>query len=134
MQHTAPTHNISIDLGPRQIFLHSPRRDFAETQWMSEADYLGRSLRSRSRPLTFFGCGCGTKYLVRIRRAHWMRLLPLMRHYKCLRCESRILRRGLPYRTPYGAAYLSPAPLRPINQRLHEVAQLTSVLVRAVRP
>jgi hypothetical protein len=127
--------NMPIDnVGTRRVYLHSPRSDFAETQWLSEVNYLGRSLRPSPRHLTLAGCGCGTKYLVRIKRAGWMRLLPLVRLYECLQCNARILRRTLPYRTRYGAAYLAPAPLRPVNQRLHAVAQLTSALVREVRP
>jgi len=134
MEYSAHIQKLVIEASTRRLFLHSPRSDFAETQWLSEANYLGRSLRSSPRRLRLLGCGCGTKYLVRAKRAGWMRLLPLTRLYKCLQCGSRVLRRTLPFRHRYGAAYLSPAPLRPVNQRLHAVAQLTSALMRDVRP
>lgn len=56
--------------------------------------------------LCLFGCGCGKEFLQRGRRSWWMRLLPRMRCYVCLRCGASVLRGRLRQRHVYSALYL----------------------------
>lgn len=91
------------------IYLHSRRSDFAPTERMTEAAYLGRSARS---PLAWIGCGCGRARLLRIPRSPWMRLLPLFRLYQCLACGVRVLRPRTRQRGVYSAVYLAPSTHR----------------------
>lgn len=100
-----------------QIYLHSTTREFADTQRLSEAAFLGRPLR-QDGPLSVLRCGCGTRGLVRIRRTRWMRLFPAMRHYLCRLCGARVLRLRLRERVGYGAVYIAPVPLTAIRERL----------------
>jgi hypothetical protein len=111
-----------IDVGTARvnmstIFLHSPLRDFAETQRMTESAYLGRF--NRAGELRFFGCGCGLQKLSRIPRDLWMRLFPLLRLYGCRCCGARVLRARMRHRgTAYGPVYL-PARSLPVNAARH---------------
>lgn len=93
-----------------QVYLHSVSREFADTMLQSESAYLGRSLRQEGA-LRFLGCGCGSRGLVRIRRARWMQMLPGFRHYRCLDCGARVLRLRLRNRLGYGALYIGQLPL-----------------------
>lgn len=72
------------------VYIHSSKADFAQTQVLSEGAYLGRRLRKGG--LRLLRCGCARGDLVRIYRHWWMRLLPLFRQYRCLRCGARVLR------------------------------------------
>lgn len=96
----------------RPICLHSTQADFAPTQHMAAAAYLGRPRPWHAAPLRLWDCGCGTTHLVRISRAMWMRLVPCSRHYYCRRCGSRVVRLRLRHGTPYGSVYLPAPPLR----------------------
>jgi hypothetical protein len=99
------------------IYLHSSTRDFAATQPLDEAAYLGRSLKRGAR-LSLMGCGCSSRWLVRIRRAAWMRLVPGFRYYSCLCCGAMIFRPRLRNRLGYGAVYIRPSPLPASRERL----------------
>jgi hypothetical protein len=94
-------------MSTRSIYLHSSRSDFAETQRMPEAAYLGRLLDLGQ--LKVLGCGCGAAKLVRIGRSPWMRLLPYFRLYRCFSCGCRVLRARTRQRIFYGAARMLPA-------------------------
>jgi ribosomal protein L37AE/L43A len=41
--------------------------------------------------LRFSACSCGVRFLVRIDREWWMRLMFFRRHYYCPRCKTRQL-------------------------------------------
>lgn len=63
-------------------------------------------------------CDCGLRFLVRLNRTFWMRLVPGRRHYYCVRCSSHELlaREGLRRLFPTAPAELlvaetAPAPL-----------------------
>ena len=86
------------------IHLHSLHSDFADTERMPVSRYLGRRLGGP--PFALFGCGCGRRPLVRMPRAAWMRLLPLLRLYLCASCGARVLRARLRQRVPYGAMFI----------------------------
>jgi hypothetical protein len=88
-----------------RIHLHSLHSDFADTERLPASRYLGRRLDGAA-PLAVFGCGCGRRPLVRMPRARWMRLLPLLRLYLCLSCGARVLRPRLRQRVPYGAMFV----------------------------
>jgi len=75
------------------------RPDFADTAPLTEAAYLGRPVVVS--PLRIGGCDCGTAHLQRIARSWWMRALPGLRLYLCLRCASRVLRTRLRPSAPY---------------------------------
>lgn len=92
-----------------RTYLHSRRSDFADTQRLPEAAYLGRLLRPAA--LAWLGCGCAQPRLLRIPRAAWMRLLPCFRLYQCLACGLRVLRTRTRQRGVYSAVYL-PASTR----------------------
>jgi DNA-directed RNA polymerase subunit RPC12/RpoP len=95
-----------------QVYLHSASREFADTEVQPAGRYLGRSLRAAG-VLKLIACGCGSRGLVRIRRAAWMRVFPAFRQYRCLACGARIFRPRLRDRLGYGALYVEPAPLPP---------------------
>lgn len=91
------------------IYLHSRRSDFAPTERLSQAAYLGHCMRPA---IAWFGCGCRQPKLLRIPRSPWMRLLPLFRLYQCLACASCVLRPRTRQRGIYSAVYLPPSPPR----------------------
>lgn len=95
------------------IYLHSVRRDFADTQRVPEAAYLGRRLRRSS--LKLLVCGCAQPRLVRICRSAWMRPIVFLRHYLCRGCGDRVLRPKIRERAVYSAVYL---PAQPANFEL----------------
>jgi hypothetical protein len=41
--------------------------------------------------MKFSLCGCGIRYLVRMDRTFWMRLVPGHRHYYCVHCKAHLL-------------------------------------------
>lgn len=92
----------------RPIYVHSPHRDFAETERVPEAAYLGR--RVRRSELKLLACPCEQPVLMRIRRSLWMRFAPFFRHYLCRACGDRVLRTRVRQRWPYCAVYLPPSP------------------------
>jgi hypothetical protein len=93
------------------IYLHSPGREFAETQRMPEAAYLGRRVRRSS--LKLFVCGCESPVLARITRSFWMRFAFLFRHYLCRACGNRVFRLKAKQRLVYSAVYLPAQPRNP---------------------
>jgi hypothetical protein len=101
----------------RPVYVHSAARDFAETQRMPEAAYLGRL--PDGAKLALFGCGCGKARLTRISRTPWMRVLPLFRLYRCLDCGAKVFRVRVRQRIVYGAVYLPPPPIRPARANQH---------------
>lgn len=52
-------------------------------------------------PLSFFRCECAKPSFKRVRRAGWMRLLPLLRLYRCLACGRDVLRTRVGLRDVY---------------------------------
>lgn len=98
-------------------YLHSITRDFAATRPLVDAVYLGRS---QNEPGTsgFIGCRCSARWLVRIRRTVWMRLVPGFQYYSCLCCGAKIFRPRLRNRLGYGAVYIPPSPLPAARERL----------------
>lgn len=92
-----------------RIYLHSAGSDFANTQRLPPAEFLGRPIEQQTGALTLFTCGCGKHGLVRIPRASWMRSIPFLRLYQCSLCGTRVLRPRIRQRHAYGAVYLPPA-------------------------
>lgn len=80
---------------------------------LPEAAYLGRHVPRETGAVSLFRCGCCAPRLVRIPRAMWMRLLPLLRLYWCLDCGRRVLRTKTRQRFAYGSLYLPARRLRP---------------------
>jgi hypothetical protein len=112
---------------PSQVFLHSARSDFADTEVLP-----ARKGPGASQGPCWFGCGCGAERLVRVPRAGWMRVLPLMRLYVCLECRRRVLRPRMRARSGYGSVYLPARPLHARNHHmLHLLARLPPVAPRA---
>ena len=110
-QYTATSPRAGKDAGHRgtrtnTVYVHSTRSDFAETQILSEAAYLGHKVCPAT--LKFLSCGCGAPRLMRIARSSWMRFLPGFRHYRCLACGKRVFRARTRQRGLYGAVYLEP--------------------------
>ena len=82
--------------------------DFADTAPLTEAAYLGRP--AGASPLCLASCGCGTEHLQRIARTWWMRAIPGLRLYLCLRCASRVLRTRLRPNAAYFGVVFREAP------------------------
>ena len=75
-----------------RTFVHSWHADFAPTQLLPESTYLGRAIYRRASPLRLLSCRCEYPGFARLRRAPWMRLMPLLRLYYCRKCHARVLR------------------------------------------
>lgn len=116
-----------------KVYLHSAQSEFAPTQSLPEAAYLGRVVGGPS-PLRFARCGCTKSGLARIARAPWMRLVPLLRHYVCVACGARVLRLRVRQRYPYGSVYLPAAPLRCEGDKLGAVLAGTLHRVWLLQP
>lgn len=52
-------------------------------------------------PLSFFRCECSKPSFKRVRRPAWMRVLPLLRLYRCLACGRNVLRTRVGLRDVY---------------------------------
>jgi hypothetical protein len=90
--------------------------DFADTAPLTEAAYLGRP--ASVSPLCIAGCGCGPAHLQRITRAWWMRALPGLRLYLCLRCARRVLRTRLrPNAAYFGVVFRETRQVRVRNEK-----------------
>lgn len=78
---------------------------FAPTK-MLDTDYPGR----KNAGLRLFRCSCAADRFTRRRRSLWMRFLPLLRLYQCVRCGAKVLRPRLHTRSAYPASvhYMSP--------------------------
>jgi hypothetical protein len=100
-----------------KVYLHSVRCEFAPTESMPEAAYLGRMV-GKHAPLGFVRCGCTKSALLRVSRSPWMRLLPFLRQYLCTECGARVLRLRTRQRYPYGSVYLPATPLRCESEKL----------------
>lgn len=74
------------------VFIHSWHGDFAKTKIVSESEYLGRAARRQDPKLLLLGCGCGARHLYRVRRPSWMRVIPMFRLYRCVRCGADVFR------------------------------------------
>lgn len=108
-------------LADAQVYLHSRRSDFAQTEQLSPREYLARPLQAGLEgPLCWGRCRCARPQLVRLRRAWWMRWLPvpLLRLYGCRSCGQQVLRLRTRPRSGYGAVYLPAPPLRANPERL----------------
>jgi len=63
-------------------------------------------------------CGCEVRFLVRLDRRLWMRLVPGRRHYYCARCKAHqflsrhCVRAALPARDDLHSAHTTQAPLQ----------------------
>jgi hypothetical protein len=114
-----------------KVYLHSVGSEFAPTESLAEAAYLGRTAGEHT-PLRFMQCGCSKRALLRVSRSPWMRLLPYLRQYVCMECGARVLRLRTRQRYPYGAVYLPASPLRCESEKLGAV--LAGTLRRAYVP
>lgn len=96
----------------KRVFLHAQGSDFAETEILCESAYLERCVQPDK--LSLLDCGCDKARLVRIQRSVWMRLLPMLRLYRCQCCGVRVLRPRVSKEQAagYGAVYLPARPIR----------------------
>jgi len=114
-----------------KVYLHSARGDFADTETLPGRHAVPHE---PGAPLRWFSCGCGEDHLVRLHRARWMRLLPLLRLYLCAACRRHVLHLRIARRSGYGAVYLPAPPLRAQPQgMLKLLAQLPPLAPRPQR-
>jgi hypothetical protein len=84
-------------------YVVAAKHDFQATRLMRFSELPGAS--QKSDRFVFASCGCRVPRLSRAHRSLWMRLLPVLRLYKCGVCCAKVLRTPLANVNSYPVSY-----------------------------